>query len=1028
MAECSARCPGKVQFQVTDSDGEESEHENEEKSCIPQGDTPQIEPPSARINAPRETNLFSPLTKKSDLATETAVKPETTRVCALDGKSETSMKDTKSENDDASFTVVVSRNARKKMAKERNRVEKSSGKSFPPSIVLTGCTDPNRWDLQRQTVIKEIFPKCCHAFLHRWGGIRIQFKTEEEAKAAMGSLNKKEFCEKLGPGTVASRPGAKNRIALVQVPKSIQICDILRSLNEKHGGVKLVTSRGGRHSRKHTLILTVPEDVREQLIRAGVAQIGPFLSAKVEEPHQLMHRQCHYCQSWSHISKFCTEKRPTCRKCAGRHKSSECISKRVKCANCGLAHFSSAIVCAVNPNRKMHEQRKKARAKTRSHTHPPLHIGPERCQKTHQPKLPQRGSRLLHHSKAVRNLDCQVRKPQKMMDRVNGLPTKPLRSTKKRQSTKKPSRPQLTQSTKKAKFVWRKKVPKHTCVAAAYPNGRGALGSEKLLSIITTALVKHNEETALHSIRDALHLNGATWAANQVTSALTKRDTNTGGARAVQLDDNATDAGVARGGERSDKDDSVSGGARSGQLSDDNAATGGIRGGQLDDDVAGGARGGQIDGIHAGGARGGDFNNDDAGGARHVQVDNDDAGGARDGQLDDAATGGIHSGQFDDDVAGGARGGQFDDFHAGGARGGDFDNDDAGGARHVQVDNDDAGGARDGQLDEAATGGIRGGQLDDDVVGVARDGQLDDEDTDGSRGGQFDDTHAGGARVGELNNNDAGGARLGHLDDVAVGGARGGHLDDVAGGACDGQPNDEDAGGARNDQLDKDDTGGARHGQLVNDDAGDARGGQLEDDVAGGAHHGQLNDDNGNGAGGGQLDDDGAGNDINIDSKREADVSTGKAKHFTPAKFTITALERINASFEVDQDTPASHSQPSVRRSARLAKSSFMATCIGVAAASHKSPKKGWRYPHRRRVIFNFAKKPGAPDTGHSEKSPSARTARPRRKRRSSENAAAAIESSKRRKRHNKKPSERVEAAARAGLPPTANIYGRPRQ
>ena len=378
------------------------------------------------------------------------------------------------------FILVQSRKQRAAERRKKNcdalsknlAVTRFDRKSYPPSILLTGHEHPKRWDVTRQEDVQRFFPSCTHAFLHEWGGIRVQFKSEESAKSAMAAVSQSMLRSKLGEGTKIYRSGAQTKIALTKVPRNVSTGDILHNFRQKHGYAHFVSSRGGRESRTHTLIFSVTEQKCADLKKAGHVMLGPFLRLNVEEPHAPKKRQCFYCQSWLHISRFCSAQKPQCRKCAGFHESRLCTSSRKKCANCGKHHFASSIECPRNPNRSKHESRQKQRQiNTRGSNN--RHSGEV---KTQVPAAPSHGVS-----------DQRREKPLKRVWKV------------KRHQTK------STQTT----FV--DIIRSNT--------------SEALLDTLAHELAARKENTALHFIRECLYKRGLSWGVDIITKVLTSKST-----------------------------------------------------------------------------------------------------------------------------------------------------------------------------------------------------------------------------------------------------------------------------------------------------------------------------------------------------------------------------------------------------------------------------------------------------------------------------------------------------------------------
>jgi len=63
-------------------------------------------------------------------------------------------------------------------------------REFPPSLLITEHDHPTRWDTERQQSVQQLFSTSTNAFVHEWGGIRVQFASVEEAAKALETVDK----------------------------------------------------------------------------------------------------------------------------------------------------------------------------------------------------------------------------------------------------------------------------------------------------------------------------------------------------------------------------------------------------------------------------------------------------------------------------------------------------------------------------------------------------------------------------------------------------------------------------------------------------------------------------------------------------------------------------------------------------------------------------------------------------------------------------------------------------------------------
>ncbi|XP_013200699.1 nucleic-acid-binding protein from mobile element jockey [Amyelois transitella] len=75
------------------------------------------------------------------------------------------------------------------------------------------------------------------------------------------------------------------------------------------------------------------------------------IEVKLEKLHQKP-RQCHHCQRWGHVQRYCYSD-PRCLKCAGGHLTMVCVKslrEPPKCANCGGPHTANYKKCSHCPD------------------------------------------------------------------------------------------------------------------------------------------------------------------------------------------------------------------------------------------------------------------------------------------------------------------------------------------------------------------------------------------------------------------------------------------------------------------------------------------------------------------------------------------------------------------------------------------------------------------------------------------------------------------------------------------------------
>ena len=451
---------------------QESDHEDEEKSMKPTDETPTAAPGCSRDSLVSQPVNESP------------------------------------------FILVESRKQRaarrRKLLSEANPKpvkEVRVRKTFPPSILLTGHEHPSRWDDVRQEAIRQVFPTCVHAFLHEWGGIRVQFETREAAKKAVRVMSLAVLRTKLGARTRVRREGAQTKLALVGLPRNVNDGDILRSFQHSQGEAQILACRGGRHSHKKTIILTVPEQKCEMLIKAGEIQLGPFLKARVEHPHEPKRRQCFFCQSWQHLSRTCPEKKPTCRKCSGRHESRMCTSNRKRCANCGKQHFASSIECEHNPNKRLHERLMKERKQ--------LAQAVRTSQASKPTKVP--SVRSAKHTTQCSSVGqaCSGSKRQWRPKRLQEKSSQAHNLNRCEEPHRKPTSAAVQRR-------WQPKRHQKKATQTETSCGTHRCADETVFSLVTRDLADRKQEPALHFMREALYQSGIVWAAEIVTHELTQ--------------------------------------------------------------------------------------------------------------------------------------------------------------------------------------------------------------------------------------------------------------------------------------------------------------------------------------------------------------------------------------------------------------------------------------------------------------------------------------------------------------------------